>query len=189
METTFTIPCLEAVGDIHRRRNHPLHTPDGPRRRRTRRLESWLTFQWPMREPHHPAQHQLSVRSSTPSQKPARTLQISSRLRAHTSVRSRNNLRPQPYNLEPCLRLARLLLTAHHHSRYARLSNRMLRRHERSKSPAWPTYRVSLLMNPARSLRRAHCRGGNGEIPQMLGRSTRSARCLSPISSRWLQAC
>jgi hypothetical protein len=191
VETTFTTPCLEAAGDINRRRNLPLHTPDGPRRQRTRRLESWPTFQWPMREPHHPAQHQPSARSSTSPQKPARTLLASIRRlpQAHASVRSRSNLHTLPYNLEPCLRLARLLLKAHQHSPRARLSNRTLRRRERSRSPAWPTYRVLPLMKPAHSLRRARCRGGNGAIQQMSGPSTRSARCLSQISSRWLQAC
>jgi hypothetical protein len=169
VETTFTTPCLEAAGDIKRRRNHPLHTPDGPRRQRTRRLESWPTFQWPMQEPHYPAQHQPSARSTSTPQKPARTLQASSRRlpQAHASVRSRSNLRPQPHNLEPCRRLAQLLLKAHQHSLCARLSNRTLRRRERSKSLAWPTYRVLLLMNPARFLRHAHCRGGNGETQQM----------------------
>jgi hypothetical protein len=188
--TTFTTPYSAAVVDIRRHKNHLQHIPQcGPRRQRTRRLESWLTFQWPMREePHHRAQHRHSDRSSTTPQRAAHLPHPSSQHLppVHVSARKHSSLRPLPPNSEPCLRLRRILPRAHQHNPSVRRPTQMQRRRERSRSPAWLTSRVLPSMSRAHFPRRAHYRDASGEILQTLAHNMRLAKCLSQISSKWL---
>jgi hypothetical protein len=144
-----------------------------------------------MREPHHPAQHQRSDRSSTIPQKPARILSHSSRhlLPAPAFARNRNSLHPPSHNLERYPRLGQLLPRVHQRNHCAHLPSRTQRPRERSRSPAWPTSKVSPSMSPVRFLRPAHYRGANGATLQTLGPNMRSARCLSQISLRWSLDC
>lgn len=163
--------------DISRRKTRLLHNPHGHRRQRPRRPKSWLTFQWPMREPHHPAQpqHQLSDCNPTASQQRAHTRprRKCHRPPALASSHNRSNPHPLPHSLVLYLHLGQVQPKAHQHSRCARQPNRTPRRRERSRSQALPISRALPSMSPVHSPRRARCRGVNGEILRMLGHSTR----------------
>jgi hypothetical protein len=181
--------------DISRHKTPLLHNRLGHRRQRPRRLKPWLTFQWPMREPHHPAQpqpqHPLNDCNPTALQQRARTRP---RRKCHrppvlASIHNRSNPHPLPHSLVLYLHLGQLQPKAHQHSRYARQPNRTPRRRERSRSPALRISRALPSMSPVRSPRRVRCRGVNGEILRMLGHNMRLATCPSQISLRWLQDC